>query len=213
MRINAVPDTQHLFSYRDREEKEFFCGREKNEVVFLNGRKLLEAYQDVPYKKYKFHDGICQGPEKGILIYNSEITFESFGTCTKTFLVMGYREKEIFEALNSIGVRKSVNVVPKGEKNCLLLVDDESKFGVIHRFLTKVNNVGKKEVFPVFKNLEIQKKDWETTANDQLCEYNFLFCAKRVSKNLVLRFKSKEEACSAFLLLKELKVPTYFTFI
>ena len=82
--------------------------------------------------------------------------------------MMGYSEKEVFEALDSIGVRKSANVVSKGNKNCLLMVEDESKFGVIHRFLKKVNQKGGKDVYPVFKNLEVAKKDWEATAKDQL---------------------------------------------
>ena len=81
---------------------------------------LIEAYRNLQYQRINFHEGGCQTPEKGILIYNSEVTFESFGGCTKEFLVVGYCEKEIFEALSSIGVRKCVNVVQKGSKNSFL---------------------------------------------------------------------------------------------
>ena len=133
--------------------------------------------------------------------------------CTNSFLVMGYNDKEIFEALSSIGVRKSINVFSKGNKNCFLKIEDESSFSIIYRLLKKMNDINGKKVFPVFKNLEITKKNWETIAKEQLSEYNFVFCTKRLSKSLVLKFKNKVEACSAFLLLKESQVPIYFTFI
>lgn len=53
-------------------------------------------------------------PEKGLLLYQKNITFEAYGRACREFLIDGFKEKEISSTFESLNIHKGISIFHKG---------------------------------------------------------------------------------------------------